>query len=122
MRPGTASPLASAAFGAVVLLSLVVLFAPSDGGVTAFPQSDKLVHATLFALLAGTARWRFGARPGVLAAVAAYAPLSELVQAGLLPGRHGDVLDVVADLVGTGAGWLLATRRPSRRARVSGGR
>ena len=105
---------ATAAFGAAALLSLVVLFAPSDGGPPPFPQSDKLVHLALFALLAGTARWRFGPLAAVLAAVCAYAPASELLQAYALPDRHGDLLDVLADLTGVALGWLLAGRLARR--------
>ena len=105
---------ASVAFGVAVLLSLVVLFAPSGDGVQPFPQSDKLVHLALFALLAGTARWRFGALLAVLAAVSAYAPASELLQALVLPHRDGDWRDAAADLVGVAAGWLVAGRLPGR--------
>ena len=95
-----------------MLVSLVVLFSPTDGGVSPFPNADKVVHVTLFAVLAATTRWRFGPVPSFLLAVAAYAPLSEVVQALALPGRSGDPRDVVADLAGVGAGWLLARRLP----------
>ena len=103
------------AFGVVAVLSLVVLFAPSGDGAAPFPQSDKVVHATLFLLLAWSARRCFGAGLPVLLAVAAYAPLSELVQAGLLPGRSGDARDVVADLAGVALGWSWAGRRQQAR-------
>lgn len=93
----------------MLLVSLVVLFAPSGGG-SGPPGSDKVVHLLLFAALAATARWCFGALLPVLVAVAAYAPVSELVQALLLPGRSGDPLDVVADLVGVALGWTLGRR------------
>ena len=93
-----------------MLLSLVVLFAPRGDGVAPFPQSDKLVHATLFALLAGTARWRFGALGLVLTLVCVYAPLSEVVQWLLLPHRDGDWHDAAADLAGVALGWLAAAR------------
>lgn len=68
------------------------------------------MHFLLFALLAGTTRWRFG--PGLtgLALVAVYAAVSEVVQAVALTTRSGDPLDVLADLVGAAAGWLLARR------------
>ena len=91
-----------------MLVSLVVLFAPSSGGAPPFAGSDKAVHLLLFAALAATARWRFGALLPALVAVAAYAPVSELVQALLLPGRSGDLLDVGADLAGVALGWTLA--------------
>jgi VanZ family protein len=45
-----------------------------------------------------------------LGLVAAYAVVSELIQGFALPGRSGDPLDVVADLAGVAAGWLLARR------------
>jgi hypothetical protein len=92
-------------FGLVVLLSLAVLFGPSTVGDPVFPGADKVVHLTLFALLAGTARWRFGGSAAALGLVVAYAPVSELVQGTLLSGRSGDPLDVVADLAGTAIGW-----------------
>ena len=98
------------AFGAALALSLAVLFWPSGDGVSPFPQSDKVVHAGLFTLLAGTARWRFGARAVVLAALCAYGPLSEVVQSVLLPHRDGDWHDAAADLLGVTLGWLLAGR------------
>ena len=93
------------------MVSVVLLFAPSGGGGSSFPPgSDKVVHALIFAALAGTARWRFGAAATVLAAVAGYAVVSELLQSALLSARSGDPYDVVADLVGALAGWLLARR------------
>jgi VanZ family protein len=95
----------------VAVVSGYVLFDPRPAGASAVPHGvDKLVHATLFALLAATARWRFGARAAVLAAVVAYAATSELVQAVLLPTRTGDVLDLVADTAGALVAWLLVTR------------
>ncbi len=107
---------ATIAFVAVAVLSLVVLFAPSGAGQQRFPHDDKVVHLLLFASLAATTRWRFGSSTSVLLAVAAYAPVSELVQASLLPGRSGDARDVVADLVGVAFGWYRARRWQQRRA------
>lgn len=107
-----------------MLLSLVVLFAPSGGGAPDVPGLDKVVHAGLFALLGATARWRLGAVKGAAVALVAYAILSELGQGLLLSGRSGDPFDVLADLVGAAAGWLLAgwvlNRRGLRPARRSG--
>ena len=95
----------------MLLVSVYVLFWPRQGGATLFEHSDKVVHAVLFGLLAVTTRWRFGGRPALLAAVAAYAVLSEVVQGVLLPERSGDALDVVADLVGAAVGWAALRRR-----------
>ncbi len=91
-----------------------MLFTPRAGGEGLFPYADKVVHLTLFALLAGTTRWRFGPLLGAFAAVAAYAVASEVVQAQLLATRSGDAYDVVADLAGAVLGWLLARRLLSR--------
>jgi VanZ family protein len=95
-----------------------VLFDPRPAGASAVPDgADKLVHAALFALLAVTARWRFGRRAAVLAAVVAYGGASELVQGLLLSTRTGDVLDLVADAAGAAVAWLLVARvvEPRRR-------
>ena len=96
----------------MVLLSLYVLFwpAPAGSGVTV-PGADKVVHAGLFLLLAGTAALRFGAVPAVLVVVLGYAVGSEVVQALLLAERSGDAWDVLADAVGAAAGWHLVRRR-----------
>ena len=42
--------------------------------------------------------------------MSAYAAASEVVQGVALASRSGDPLDVLADLVGVGAGWLLGRR------------
>jgi hypothetical protein len=91
-----------------------VLFWPIGVGEQPFPAADKLVHLLLFALLAATTRWRFGRVPPALLLVAAYAVVSEVVQGVALAERSGDPVDVVADLVGTGAGWLAAGRAMGR--------
>lgn len=85
-----------------LLLQLVVLYAPSAPGGPELNGLDKVVHATVFgapalaALLAGLPRrW-------VLGLLALHAPVSELVQATVLPSRDGDVWDGVADVTGVG--------------------
>jgi VanZ family protein len=89
---------------------VLVLFAPSGGATPSVPGLDKAVHLALFALLAGTTRWRFGAHPRLLVAVAFYAVASEVLQGALLRDRSGDPYDVLADLLGALAGWLGARR------------
>jgi len=98
-----------------LVVSVVLLFAPSGGGAPSVPGLDKVVHVAIFASLAGTARWRFGSPPRLLGAVVGYAVVSEVVQAALLSQRSGDPYDVVADVVGAVAGWLLAGRWAARR-------
>ena len=90
------------------MLSAVVLFGPSSGATPPFPGADKAVHLAVFALLAATARWRLGRSTALLAGLAGYAAVSEVVQAVALAARSGDVLDVVADLVGVALGWWAA--------------
>ncbi len=87
-----------------------MLFSPTTPGEPVFANSDKVVHYLLFALVAGTVRWRFGPARRSLCLVFAYAVLSEVIQANLLPGRSGDVVDVLADLAGAALGWLVAER------------
>lgn len=97
-----------AGLAVAVVLQLVVLYLPQDPGPLPFPQADKLVHLSVFALpalfglLAGLpGRW-------VVGALVSHAVLSEVVQGALLAGRSGDPVDAVADVVGVGLGVLAA--------------
>lgn len=101
---------------AAVLVQLVVLYVPRvpDVGAVGVPGADKVVHAAVFAAVTLAAlRATLPAVP-VLALVAAHAPVSELLQHLVLPGRSGDPVDVLADLVGVALGattaWWLAVR------------
>ena len=95
----------------MLLASLYVLFWPDPaGGGVGIPGADKAVHLLLFAALAATTRLRFGSASAVLGAVVLYAVVSEVVQAVLLSRRSGDLLDVVADLLGAALGWWLVGR------------
>ncbi len=97
---------------AVVAVQLVVLYAPrapSTGGV---PGLDKLVHVLLFALVTAVGLRAPVPRWLVLVLTVVHAPVSELVQARLLPGRSGDPLDLLADLTGCALGWWVL-RRPA---------
>ncbi|UFU02141.1 VanZ family protein [Ruania suaedae] len=98
------------AFAGAVGIHLVALYLPTTpGGPSGPPGADKAVHVLVFALVMLTGRLL--RLPGVpLAAVlAVHAGVSELVQHLVLPGRTGDVADVVADLAGVGLGWYVAT-------------
>ena len=97
-------------FAAAVVGQLVVLYAPrapSSGGV---PGLDKVVHVLVFAAVLGLGWWAGAPRPLVLVVSVVQAPVSELLQWTLLPHRSGDLLDLVADLVGCALGWWVARR------------
>lgn len=96
------------ALGLLVVVHLVVLYAPDGGGAPPFSGADKVVHVATFASVALA-----GLRAGLAArwwvpVVAGHAVVSELVQHWLLPHRTGDPADVVADLVGVAVGVLAA--------------
>jgi VanZ family protein len=86
-------------------VSLVVLFSPSTPSEGGLYGIDKVVHATLFLLLALTTRLRF--RRG-LVWVLLYAPVSEVLQAVLPIHRDGNVPDAVFDCLGAAIGWWVA--------------
>ncbi|MEI2766723.1 MAG: VanZ family protein [Dermatophilaceae bacterium] len=107
-------PAARAAVAVVVLGHLLALYWPRLP-VAGPPNGDKLAHVVVFAAptLAGVLlarRWW----PAWI--VALHAPVSELLQGSLLPGRSGDPLDLVADLVGVGLAALVLLARTAVRA------
>ena len=104
-------------FGAVVVVSLVVLFAPAGDVPSAPPGVDKVVHAVLFLALAATGRWAGLRAAFLLPALVAYAAGSEVLQGLSGIGRTASVLDWAADVVGVVAGLALWARLagPARR-------
>lgn len=100
----------------MVPVSLVMLFSPGSAVPSGPPNSDKLVHALIFAALAlATAAARIPWRRAA-AALVAYAAVSEVLQQVLPIHRSGDVRDVLADTagiaVGLAAGRLITRDRP----------
>jgi VanZ family protein len=79
-----------------------VLFSPASPSEGGLHGLDKVVHATLFAALALVTRRQFGRG---LAAVLAYAALSEVLQSQLPIHRDGSVLDLLADCAGALVAW-----------------
>ena len=85
-----------------------------------FPHADKMQHAAGFAAPVALLLLALGLRAidlsqrltrralVVVAVFAAHAVVSEVVQHQLYARRTGDVLDVLADLVGVGLGAALA--------------
>jgi VanZ family protein len=112
--------LARGAFAVAVLVSLAVLFAPPSDVPSGPPGIDKVVHFSLFAVLALTGRWA-GVVRGVLAGtLVLYAAGSELLQGTDLVDRDASVGDLVADSAGVVVGlvlWQLIAARGRRASR-----
>lgn len=107
------------AFVVALAAQLVALYWPRVA-VDGFPQdSDKVVHLLLFGVPAYLGVVAFGRWWPALVLVA-HAPVSELLQGALLPGRSSTPADAIADLAGVALGVVLAlrTRRCSTRART----
>jgi hypothetical protein len=106
-------------FAVAVLVSLAVLFAPPSDVPDSPPGVDKVVHASLFLVLAVTGRWAGVGRTVLAALLVLYAAGSEVVQGLDTVGRTASVADWLADVVGVLAGlavWAaLARRRPAVR-------
>ncbi|MCW2849770.1 MAG: rane protein [Marmoricola sp.] len=106
-----------AAFAAVVVVSLVVLFTPASGVPSGIPVSDKVIHAWLFAALAVTGRLAGLPWLVLLLGLVAYAGISEILQTVLPISRDGDVRDALADSLGVlvGLGLVVLVERRNRR-------
>jgi hypothetical protein len=112
--------LARGAFAVSVLVSLAVLFAPPSDVPSSPPGVDKVVHVTLFAVLALTGRWA-GVGRGMLAGLLLlYAAVSELLQGTELVNRDASIGDLVADSAGVVVGLLLWRLLASRGVRPRG--
>ena len=99
-----------------VVAQLVVLYWPVVTVEGPVSWTDKVVHLLVFAVPTyAVGRALRSVRAAVLV-FAIHAPVSELVQHFLLPGRSGDGWDVVLDLVGVAAGAaaLVVGTRPLR--------
>jgi VanZ family protein len=99
-----------------VVAQLLVLYWPAVTVEGPVSWTDKVVHLLVFAVPTyAVGRALRSVRVAVLV-FAVHAPISELVQHALLPGRSGDVWDVVLDLVGVavGATVLVVSSRTRR--------
>ncbi len=110
--------LARGAFAVTVLVSFAVLFAPPADVPASPPGVDKLIHFTLFAVLAATGRWAGIARRALATGLVLYAGGSELLQGTDLVNRDASVGDLLADSAGVVAGLLLWRLIASRRDRT----
>ena len=107
-RPTLSPAWERTAFGLALAAQLVVLYWPRGVSAGGLPHVDKAVHVAIFAAVAVTGLRAGLSRVLVLGGLAAHAPLSELLQAVVLPDRGGDPWDVLADLLGVGLGALAA--------------
>ncbi len=99
-----------------VAAQLLVLYWPVVTVEGPVSWTDKVVHLLVFAVPTYAVGWALGSARTAALIFAIHAPLSELVQHYVLPGRSGDPWDVVLDLVGValGAAALLVGGRASR--------
>jgi hypothetical protein len=110
--------LARGAFAVAVLVSFAVLFSPPGSVPPSPPGVDKLIHLTLFAVLAGTGRWAGIGRAALATGLVLYAAGSELLQGTDLIDRDASVGDLLADSAGVLAGLLLWRLIASRQDRT----
>jgi VanZ family protein len=108
--------LSRGAFAVVVLVSLVVLFAPGPDVPPAPYGVDKLVHGGLFLALALTGSWAGIRRTGLAVGLLLYAAASELLQTIPALQRDGSIADWLADAVGVLLGLLVWAAVARRRA------
>ncbi len=94
-------------FAVLLAVSTVMFLTPRDDVPSGGPD-DKVVHAVIFVVLAVAGRW--AALPWVALGVglAAYAAVTEILQAVLPIDRQGDVRDLAADVIGVAVGLLLS--------------
>ena len=113
---------------AAAMAWLTRLPTPPDPGPN-FPGKDKLIHATLYAVLGALTAVAISGRlrrpwPLVIATAAvalAYGCIDEIHQS-FVPGRVADIADVAADLVGGLVGGGLIARGMVQRSASGGDR
>ena len=93
------------AFGAALAVTTVLMLVPSPGTAS---SNDKVDHVLVFATLTLLGAWAMVPTRWLVPGLIAYAALTELLQAAATEVRHGDLLDVAADLVGIAVGVLIA--------------
>lgn len=95
------------AFWGLLMAHLAALYWPRIDVPGAPPNSDKLAHLLLFGVPVAMAILALRRPWPVVAALALHAPVSEWLQATLLPHRSGDARDALADLVGVAIGVVV---------------
>jgi hypothetical protein len=103
-RSAPTTRLAAAVAIAAVVTQLLVLYWPVVTVEGPVSWTDKVVHLLVFAVPTYAVGRALRSVGTAVVVFAVHAPVSELVQHFLLPGRTGDVWDAVLDLVGVGLG------------------
>jgi uncharacterized membrane protein AbrB (regulator of aidB expression) len=97
-----------------VVVNVLVLYWPrhvSQGGI---PYIDKVVHVTIFAVVAIAGMRARVPLAWLIGLLVAQAVGSELIQHWFLVNRTGDPADVAADLVGVALGVLIGVKLAAR--------
>ncbi len=91
----------------LLALSAVLLFMPTSP-VPDAPKNyvDSFAHASVFFVLTITFLQAYRQR-AVLAGLILYALSTELIQYFFVPSRGAEVSDVISNIIGIAAGWLL---------------
>ena len=89
---------------AAVVVQMLVLYWPVVTVEGPVSWTDKVVHLLVFAVPTFLVGRALGSVRTAVIIFAVHAPVSELVQHFLLPGRSGDPWDAVVDLVGVALG------------------
>lgn len=83
-----------------VVVQLLVLYWPAVTVDVPVSWTDKVVHLVVFAVPTYAVARALGSVRAAVLVFTLHAPLSELAQHFLLPGRSGDAWDVLFDLTG----------------------
>lgn len=101
---------------AAVVAQLLALYWPVVTVEGPVSWTDKVVHLMIFAVPTYAVGRALGSVRAAVLVFALHAPVSELVQHFLLPGRTGDVWDAAVDLLGVALGAAaLVVGRAARR-------
>jgi len=100
---------------AAVVTQLLVLYWPVVTVEGPVSWTDKVVHLLVFAVPTYAVGRALRSVRTAVVIFAIHAPVSELVQHFLLPGRTGDVWDAVVDLIGVALGAVVLVVGPRLR-------
>ncbi len=111
--------LARVGFAGLLVATTVMLLLPREE-LSSHAPNDKVGHLVTFAALALVGRWAHLPWVALAVGLAAYAATTEVLQSLLPVNRHGDVRDLLADVVGVllGLAASLVVARAAARSRT----